>query len=139
MRDIIFSACAGYAFADSFTMFLGTEAITRAVAGSDTQKLQNWLFTVQLTWVLAYAVICGFNVLMLKTVLQDSKPLWPYSPKTVAQFDIDREIQAARQTSYEVELEEKTMSERCRTRSTEDLEELVEGEYIEGEFLEEKL
>lgn len=62
-------------------------------------------------------------MVMLKTCLLTSKPIWPYKSQSIctdtAEAISAKELKVAEQEAHE---EEKKLSDRLRTRSTEDID-----------------
>lgn len=134
MRDVLFSVVLGYAIADGFGLFMTSSWILDAKFGpaADMTTMQSWFLFVQWGWVGLYLIGTALSILLLKTSLLTSKPIWPYNTTslsvTVAQQTISSELKIAQQ---EAEEEEKKLADRLRTLSTEDIDSMDDEIPIE--------
>lgn len=82
----------------------------------------NYIRLIQVVWVSSFCFFFIMNMALIRTILMDSKPLFPYSSENInIMTELEKEIVDA---LVEVQLEEEKMKGRLRTRSTEDLDEL---------------
>lgn len=120
MWDILYSLCIAYACADGVFLFLENPIIHTPLSFEEYDSSKNYQLFLQLNWITNYLLMFLLNIVSLKKFLMFSKPLWPYTANVIK--NLSEQEQAIVDAMIENEKEEKILSARLRTRSTEDID-----------------
>lgn len=119
MRNMLFSCNIAFGFADSLCLIMDNEIVASQLL---IKYGDAYIKAIQITWVSSYAVFLALSQILSQTILKESRPLFPYNKEKLDQLsELETDILEA---LVEAISEEKSMTKRLRTRSTEDLDEI---------------